>query len=430
MTAAMTAGRASLRPRLTAVLLFVALPFVLLPLIVLPFIAPHSRIACHQATIQFRGESRRTGGQSRHIMGGKPDNLRRRMQIRDIPPAGNLRTANIKSGIVASLVTRADELGVPCEPWFSGLRLQRSDFSGETLVYLSYRQACEIILRALRTLPGHGHGLVLGARQDVGHFGLVGLAMLTAPDFGEAIRLGIHYAPITSAMMELSLDALSLDAAGPDTIAVTARLRTSEPEIEPFLCEELFSSCLMLCRGLLGTAFRPLYVELAYPAPPHAADYAAAFDCDVIFDGTANRVLIERAWLATPMPAHNAESARQVLALCRKEMPSEQPSDEIVAAVERLLKLQLADAPRLVDIAAELHLTERTLRRHLSAAGTTYKTIHDRLRNESAQALLRDEALSIAQVGAEVGFRDAREFRRAFKRWTGHAPRELRRRNR
>jgi transcriptional regulator GlxA family with amidase domain len=34
--------------------------------------------------------------------------------------------------------------------------------------------------------------------------------------------------------------------------------------------------------------------------------------------------------------------------------------------------------------------------------------------------------MSIAHVGAAVGFKDAREFRRAFKRWTGVAPREMR----
>ena len=40
--------------------------------------------------------------------------------------------------------------------------------------------------------------------------------------------------------------------------------------------------------------------------------------------------------------------------------------------------------------------------------------------------LLHEGRLPIAQIGAELGFKDAREFRRAFKRWTGVAPREAR----
>ena len=47
---------------------------------------------------------------------------------------------------------------------------------------------------------------MLGERQNIGHFGLLGLAMLTAPRFAEALQLGVHYAPITGAMMELELD--------------------------------------------------------------------------------------------------------------------------------------------------------------------------------------------------------------------------------
>lgn len=329
--------------------------------------------------------------------------------------------ANIKSGIVAGLVARADELGAPCDGWFAGLRLGPAQFDGETPTYLSYRQAGQIIRRALRGLPGRGHGLVLGERQNIGHFGLLGLAMMTAPGFVQALRIGVRYAPITGAMMELALDE---DAA--DGVGVIARMRSPDPEIEPFLCEELFASSLMLCRGLLGPDFRPRWAELAYPAPDYAADYAAVFDCEVRFGQARNRVVIDRAWLQATMPAYNAASAQQILALCDEQMPAGQPKSEIVAVVERLLRLRLADNPRLVDIAAELHLTERTLRRQLQAAQTCFSDIHDRVRSESARALLSDQRLSIAHVGAAVGFRDAREFRRAFKRWTGVAPRAMR----
>ena len=47
---------------------------------------------------------------------------------------------------------------------------------------------------------GHGHGLALGQAQDVGHFGLLGLAMMTAANFGEALRTGVQFAPITGAI--------------------------------------------------------------------------------------------------------------------------------------------------------------------------------------------------------------------------------------
>jgi transcriptional regulator GlxA family with amidase domain len=49
------------------------------------------------------------------------------------------------------------------------------------------------------------------------------------------------------------------------------------------------------------------------------------------------------------------------------------------------------------------------------------------VRAERALQLLQAGALSVAEVGSAVGFDDPREFRRAFKRWTGMPPRAARR---
>lgn len=342
-------------------------------------------------------------------------------------PAPSLAGINIKCGIVAGLVARADRLGVPCDDWFQGTRLRREQFLAVPPVYLSYRQACEIVARALRTLPGEGHGLAVGTIQDLGHFGLLGLAMMTAANFGEALRIGVQFAPITGAMMELQLqpDAPAADG-NVAAMAVVARMGTHEPDIEAFLCEELFASCLMLCRGLLGPQFAPDRVELAYPAPAYADEYRRLFGCDVRFDAPANRVVVDGRWLGMPMPAANPATAQQVLELCHQQMPRLSASSELVVAVEKLVRLQLAEAPRLLDIAAELHLNERTLRRYLREAGTSYQAIHDRVRRDAAEALLAGSAANIAAVGAAIGFHDPREFRRAFKRWTGMAPRAAR----
>jgi len=332
--------------------------------------------------------------------------------------------ANIKGQIVAFLIARADELGVPAEPWFAGLRLRRSQFDGPVPAPLSQRQACEIVRRALRALPGDGQGLLLGERQGIGHFGVLGLAMLTAANFGAALQIGVDYAPITGAMMDLSLDDTD-----PEGLAVLARMREHAPEIEPFLCEELFASSLMLCRGLLGPGFRPLRLDLRYPAPAYADAYARTFGCEIRFGQPWNRVVIERAWMGFPMPVHNTLSAEQVLTLCRAQMPAAPAGSEAVTAVERLLRERLADSPRMRDVAAELYITERTLRRHLRAAGVSFQSLHDRVRSESAQAMLRDPRMDVASVGLAIGFKDPREFRRAFRRWTGTTPRALRARS-
>ncbi|WP_242110391.1 AraC family transcriptional regulator [Luteimonas aquatica] len=337
------------------------------------------------------------------------------------PPADpRLTTASNATNILSGLCQLADEQAVACEPWFSGLRLTRAQID-DAGVRVSYRQASRIVQRALRALPFPDLGLRLGSRQNIGNFGLLGLAMMTARTFGEAVGIGLQYAPISGGLMDVEMD-----ASEPGAVAMVAHQRAQEPQILPFLCEELFVSTLMLCRGLVGAEFAPRRLELTYAAPAYAAQYRPLFGCEIRFGMPRNRVIIDGAWMQRPLPTYNPVSAQQALALCRAMMPSGQGASEIVATVRNLLRERMAESPRLADIAADLHLTERTLRRQLSAAGAGFKEIHDQLRSERARDLLHEGQLSIAQIGARVGFRDAREFRRAFKRWTGVAPREAR----
>jgi hypothetical protein len=47
--------------------------------------------------------------------------------------------------------------------------------------------------------------------------------------------------------------------------------------------------------------------------------------------------------------------------------------------------------------------------------------------SERALELLHAGQMSVAEIGIELGFSDPREFRRAFKRWTGMPPQLARR---
>jgi AraC-like DNA-binding protein len=46
---------------------------------------------------------------------------------------------------------------------------------------------------------------------------------------------------------------------------------------------------------------------------------------------------------------------------------------------------------------------------------------------EIAQRLLRDQGMTVASAAEQLGFSDARAFRRAFKRWMGQVPGKMRR---
>ena len=71
-------------------------------------------------------------------------------------------------------------------------------------------------------------------------------------------------------------------------------------------------------------------------------------------------------------------------------------------------------------------MSSRTLRRHLAQEGSAFQSVLDRQRCELALRYLEDPDLTSADVAERLGFADAKSFTRAFRRWTGMAPRHYR----
>jgi len=318
--------------------------------------------------------------------------------------------------MLLGLFAAAEAAGTSTAAWLSGTGLARRDLDAADL-RLPVEQVASVIERALPHLPA-GIGLELGSSQHIGNFGLVGLAMSTTASFGEALQIGLRFTPVVGSLMRF----VELPSPRPGVLALGAERTAGSDAIEHFVAEEFISSCLALGSGLLGAPLRPVALEFAYPAPGHAARYREVFDCPLAFGQAQNRLLLDARVLSTPLRTHNPTASWQVLALCEAQMPQVEQRGTVAAAVARLLGAALAEDPKLAEVAARLHVSERTLRRQLRQEGTSFHAIHDRLRIERALALLQEPKLSIATVGTQVGFRDPREFRRAFKRWTGATP--------
>lgn len=372
--------------------------------------------------------ARMTPDRSRTAVGRQPAPFK--LSARSTPLDARYTAAVIPTTILAVLAQIADNEGVAIEPWLAGLGITRAQID-DASVRVSYRQASLIIKRALRAIPRSDFGLEVGSHQSSGTFGVMGLAMMTARTFGDAVAIGVEYAEITGALMDVELEPAELsrpELSRPNAceVALVARPRFADEDILVFLCEELFASTLNLARNLVGPTFRPDRLELTYSAPPHAAQYRKLFGCEIRFGARHNRMVVAARWLERRLPTHHPVSAQQALAICREQAAQIRRQSEIIAAVERILRRRLAEHPTLSEIAQNLNLSERTLRRHLATAGRVYREIHDQLRAERALELLSAGALSVAAIGSEVGYSDAREFRRAFKRWTGAPPTAMR----
>ena len=78
------------------------------------------------------------------------------------------------------------------------------------------------------------------------------------------------------------------------------------------------------------------------------------------------------------------------------------------------------------DTAKQLHMSARTLQRKLAEAKTTYLQLVDDTRKDLALRYIEDAARSVADIAFTLGFSQQSAFTRAFRRWTGRAPSEMR----
>jgi len=327
--------------------------------------------------------------------------------------------ANLPAYLLRCLAATAADVGIASERLCMGLGFSVEDLSNPAC-RVSYRQGSLMIRRALQMAPGRALGLRIGERETIASIGLLGYAMMTCRTLGDACELGMSLQKFAGSMLRFDMrlaDGLAI---------VEAANRFPDPAIYVFLVEEAFASFLQIARGLVGMAFRPARIDLAYPAPSYADEYRRVFDCPVRFDQAGNAFVADVEWVARPLLTYDPLSHRQALEFLQIGTSREQEKNDLFESVERAVRQNMRDLPTLPDVAQRLHLSERTLRRRLADNGVSFQALLDNARKDRAIELLANTAQSIEQIAEAVGFCDAHNFRRAFKRWTGSSPSELR----
>ena len=82
--------------------------------------------------------------------------------------------------------------------------------------------------------------------------------------------------------------------------------------------------------------------------------------------------------------------------------------------------------PGVEEVASEMHMSSRTLKRKLQQLGTSYQKLLDDLRKGLAVEYLTQSGRSVDDIALALGYSDASNFARAFRRWTGKSPSDYR----
>jgi AraC-like DNA-binding protein len=176
-------------------------------------------------------------------------------------------------------------------------------------------------------------------------------------------------------------------------------------------------------RELVAAEIDPSEVRLPREAPADDRAYRRFFRGEVRFGAEQVALVYPASILALPCRAPDAQLTR-ILAKHAAEEVAKLPLDGTVSTRVRAHIAQHLErgAQEVSEVARQLGMSERTLRRRLREAGTGFRELLDDVRRERALMLADQAQHGVTEIALRVGFEDGAAFTRAFRRWTGQLP--------
>ena len=317
----------------------------------------------------------------------------------------------------ALLVAAGADAGVEAGVLLRGSGLAPRDLADHRRE-VTAQQELRVVRNLLAAAPSMT-GVEIGTRYHASTFGPLGFALISSATLGDAANLTLRF-------LDLSFT-FCVPTAGTDGDQVVIGVDPGDlpADVRGFLVERDLTAVWTVLREIAGGA--PRITSLSLPFPPgRFGALRSAFGVSPSATGGRAEIRLDAAWFDLPLPQANAHAFAMAEALCRDLVAARRSRTGVTEEVRILVAQQLADGAPMGTVAAALGLSERSLRRHLTEAGTSYRTLLDEVRRSAAEELLARPGLSVDDVARELGYAEATSFGAAYRRWTGRSPRARR----
>ncbi|WP_083902601.1 AraC family transcriptional regulator [Janthinobacterium sp. HH01] len=277
-----------------------------------------------------------------------------------------------------------------------------------------------LLERAARHLDDPALGLRVGATISPAHLGALGYVLLASSGVPAALERYVRYQRLVH---DVSPVGYRLDN----------KMLVLEWSAESRGVGLLVNQCGMaalvqFARDITGSDVAPLAVHFVEPQPADLAPYAALFRCPLVFAAAATRIDFAVSLLSLPLRQPDPALVAMLESQVQQRLAALPQKDDLAQLVRRHIASGLIKGePFLDQIADELNMSGRTLRRKLEQGGNTFRMLLDETRLQMAQGYLRDKRLALPEVALLLGYSEQSAFNRAFLRWSGDTPSSWRR---
>ena len=318
--------------------------------------------------------------------------------------------------IPATMIRVGAEKGISSETLLKNTGINPEQFADPS-ARLTYQQMLLLANNLISQYPSDTLGLDLGKAININQFGMLGYAILSCADLRSALRLGLKYHTLVDPAFTFEV----VDQGETTAIRLTSHIPFES--MYRLMCDVFIGMFATLARFLTANNdIDAREVHLNHPQPAYAEAYYELTRCPVLFDQPRTELILESRLLDTPLAMADKATAVMAESQCEEILARMGPKEGIVAKVRRILLSNPGTFPPVDVVASHLATSTRTLSRSLQDVGTSYQRILDEVRKEMAIEYLRNSNLPIEEIAALVGYSDPSNCRKAFRRWTQHAP--------
>jgi AraC-like DNA-binding protein len=312
--------------------------------------------------------------------------------------------------------------GMPTDGALKQMRLSKEAIASST-TRVSLNQVIDCYDYAASCVRDPYFAYRTGLRAHLSAYGMYGFAILSSMNYRQTMQFAVNYHLLATPLTNMQFS--ETDGCGIWHLNPISNTRI-DSRLYKFIVEMQFGIILSLHRDVMGPSFSARQFQVAYPQTNDADEYRAMFGAPVSFGQSANRLLFDAGWLDGTPRLGNEITYSTVVSLCDGQIEEFQLRRGLAGKIRQNLMLNLMRPMNFEEVAKNLNMSARTLRRKLREENTSFRQLVDELRRDFALRYLRDTDLTVEDIAETLGFSDAANFRHAFRRWTNTAPHEFR----
>jgi AraC-like DNA-binding protein len=305
--------------------------------------------------------------------------------------------------------------GVALADLLQGTGIQLPDFL-DLNKHISFHQYITLINNARQFTKDPCYALKLGEQFFINHDGILACRVMSCENTQQAMELLTKYQALLTDLLELEFEVN--DHYG--ILSVSEKMPIGDT-LWHFV-EYSLSAIFSIGKFCLQDKNLQVIFEFKRQDQGQSKDFESFLNNPVRFGCEKNRVLIPKASLKKPIVFSNSEYAKQAEKDCQQHLKQLASNTEVIHKVKSTMRSMPFNLVSLESLAQSMHISPRTLRRHLQAQGVSFKTLLEHERKIIAVKRIEKQDISLEKLAELLGYNSASSLSRAFKRWYGVSP--------